>query len=57
MGDSIDTQMGDDEFIFLRNWANEQYARDISKKRCLSNRVRGNAGEPLSPPPYLPTKS
>lgn len=52
VGDSIDTEMGDDEFIFLRNWANEQYARDISKKRRLSNRVRGNAGEPLSPPPY-----
>jgi DNA invertase Pin-like site-specific DNA recombinase len=52
VGDSIDTKMGDDEFIFLRNWANEQYARDISKKRRLSNRVRGNAGEPLSPPPY-----
>ena len=52
VGDSIDTETGDDEFIFLRNWANEQYARDISKKRRLSNRVRGNAGEPLSPPPY-----
>ena len=52
VGDSIDTAEGDDEFIFLRNWANEQYARDISKKRRLSNRVRGNAGEPLSMPPY-----
>ncbi len=56
VGDSIDTEMGDDEFIFLRNWANEQYARDISKKRRLSNKVRGNAGEPLSPPPYGYTK-
>lgn len=56
VGDSIDTNQGDDEFIFLRNWANEQYARDISKKRRLSNRVRGNAGEPLSPPPYGYTK-
>lgn len=52
VGDSIDTAEGDDEFIFLRNWANAQYARDISKKRRLSNRVRGNAGEPLGPPPY-----
>nr|WP_207742029.1 recombinase family protein [[Clostridium] symbiosum] len=57
VGDSIDTAEGDDEFIFLRNWANEQYARDISKKRRLSNRVRGNAGEPLSPPPYGYTKA
>ena len=52
VGDSIDSSVGDDELIFLRNWANEQYAKDISKKRRLSNRVRGNAGEPLSPPPY-----
>jgi len=51
-GDSIDTAEGDDEFIFLRNWANEQYARDISQKRRLSNRVRGNTGEPLGPPPF-----
>ena len=52
VGDSFDSAEGDDEFIFLRNWANEQYARDISKKRRLSNRVRGNAGEPLGPPPF-----
>lgn len=52
VGDSIDTAEGDDEFIFLRNWANEQYARDISRKRRLSNRVRDNAGEPLGLPPY-----
>ncbi|MDR0490770.1 MAG: recombinase family protein [Oscillospiraceae bacterium] len=31
---------------------NEWYAKDISKKRRISNKVRGNAGEPLSPPPY-----
>ena len=56
VGDGIDTAMGDDEFIFLRNWANEQYAKDISKKRRLSNVVRGNAGEPLSFPPFGYTK-
>ena len=28
------------------------YCRDISKKRRLTNVVKGNAGEPLSPPPY-----
>jgi Site-specific recombinases, DNA invertase Pin homologs len=39
VGDSIDSSEGDDEFIFLRNWANEQYAKDISKKRRLSNKV------------------
>jgi DNA invertase Pin-like site-specific DNA recombinase len=52
IGDGIDTAEGDDEFIFLRNWANEQYAKDISKKRRLSNTVRGNSGEPLSLPPF-----
>lgn len=52
VGDGVDTGLGEDEFIFLRNWANEQYAKDISKKRRLSNRARGNAGEPLSSPPY-----
>ena len=31
---------------------NEWYCRDISKKRKLTNVVKGNAGEPLSLPPY-----
>ncbi len=31
---------------------NEMYARDISKKVRSSHRLRGNAGEPLSQPPY-----
>ena len=31
---------------------NEWYARDISKKRRLSNKIRGTSGEPLSKPPY-----
>ncbi len=28
------------------------YARDISRKVRSSHRLRGNAGEPLSQPPY-----
>ena len=28
------------------------YARDISKKRRISNKIKGNAGEPMGPPPY-----
>jgi hypothetical protein len=28
------------------------YSRDISKKRRISNKVKGNSGEPLAPPPY-----
>ena len=31
---------------------NEMYARDISRKVRSSHRLRGNAGEPLSQPPY-----
>ncbi len=33
------------------------YARDISRKVRSSHRLRGNAGEPLSPPPYGYMKS
>ncbi len=32
--------------------SNEWYARDISKKRRISNKIKGNSGEPLGPPPY-----
>lgn len=31
---------------------NEYYARDISKKRRIVNKMKGNSGVPLSPPPY-----
>lgn len=31
---------------------NEWYARDISKKRRISNKIKGNAGEPMGQPPY-----
>ncbi|WP_317380354.1 recombinase family protein, partial [uncultured Intestinimonas sp.] len=30
----------------------EYYAKDISKKRRIVNKMKGNAGIPLSPPPY-----
>jgi len=52
IGDSIDTAESEDEFLGLRNWVNERYSRDISKKRRLSNMVKGNEGIPLSLPPY-----
>ena len=52
IGDGIDTAENEDEFIGLRNWVNERYSRDISKKRRLSNMVKGNEGIPLSMPPY-----
>jgi predicted site-specific integrase-resolvase len=52
ISEGLDTINGEDEFTPFRNLMNEWYARDISKKRKLTNIVKGNAGEPLSPPPY-----
>ena len=36
----------------IKNLFNEWYARDISKKRRISNKIKGNAGEPMGLPPY-----
>ena len=35
-----------------RRMFNEWYAKDISKKRKIVNKMKGNAGIPLSQPPY-----
>lgn len=52
ISDGIDTDEGENELTPIRNLFNEWYARDISKKRRISNKIRGTAGEPLSLPPY-----
>jgi DNA invertase Pin-like site-specific DNA recombinase len=52
VSEGLDTAEGEDEFTPFRNLMNEWYARDIGKKRKLTNVVKGNAGEPLSLPPY-----
>ena len=52
VSDAIDTDEGESELAPIRNLFNEWYSRDISKKRRLSNKIRGNAGEPMGPPPY-----
>ena len=52
VSDNIDTDEGENELTPIRNLFNEWYARDISKKRCISNKIKGNAGEPMGPPPY-----
>lgn len=52
VSDGIDTQESNDELIPIRNMFNEWYSRDISKKRRMSNKVKGNSGVPLSFPPY-----
>jgi DNA invertase Pin-like site-specific DNA recombinase len=56
VSDGIDTAEGENELAPIRNLFNEWYARDISKKRRISNKIKGNAGEPLSQPPYGYTK-
>lgn len=52
VSDNIDTDEGENELAPIRNLFNEWYARDISKKRRISNKIKGTSGEPLSPPPY-----
>lgn len=52
VSDNIDTAEGDNELAPIRNLFNEWYARDISKKRRISNKIKGNAGEPMGQPPY-----
>ena len=52
VADGLDTANGEDELVPFRNLMAEWYSRDISKKRRLTNVVKGNAGEPLGPPPY-----
>lgn len=52
VSDNIDTCDGDDELAPIKNLFNEWYARDISRKRRASNKIKGNSGIPLGPPPY-----
>ena len=51
--DNVDTgSLESNEFAAFTNLFNEWYARDISKKRRISNKIKGNAGEPMGQPPY-----
>jgi len=52
VNDCVDSADGENELAPFRNVMNEMYARDISRKVRSSHRLRGNAGEPLSQPPY-----
>ena len=52
VSDCIDTDEGESEFAPIKNLFNEWYARDISKKRRISNKIKGNSGEPMGQPPY-----
>ena len=57
VNNNIDSDEGESEIAPFKNIINEWYARDISKKVKLSYRIRGNLGEPISPPPYGYIKS
>ena len=52
VSDGVDSDEGEDDFTPFNNIMNEYYAKDISKKRRIVNKMKGNAGVPLSPPPY-----
>ena len=52
VADSVDSQEGLDDMLPIRNFMNEQYAKDISKKIRSANRVRGSLGIPLGQPLY-----
>ena len=52
VSDGVDSDEGEDDFTPFNNIMNEYYAKDISKKRRIVNKMKGNAGIPLSPPPY-----
>ncbi len=53
VSNNIDSDEQDSgEFAPFLNIMNEYYAKDISKKRRIVNKMKGNAGIPLSPPPY-----
>ena len=53
VNDGVDSANEEDnDFTPLRNFMNELYAKDISRKVKSAHRVKGMAGEPLSQPPY-----
>lgn len=52
VSDGVDSGEGENEFTPFKNIMNEYYAQDISKERKIVNKLKGNSGVPLSPPPY-----
>ncbi|MDN0033966.1 recombinase family protein [Oscillibacter valericigenes] len=52
VSDGVDSDEGENDFTPFKNIMNEYYAKDISKKHRIVNKMKGNSGVPLSPPPY-----
>lgn len=46
--DTINPNSVDNDFAGLKNWFNEFYARDTSRKICAVNQAKGERGEPLT---------
>ena len=57
VSDNVDTEEGENELAPIKNLFNEWYSRDISKKRRISNQIKGSSGIPLGPAPYGYEKS
>ena len=49
INDGVDTAREDNEFTPLRNWFNEFYARDTSRKIRAVQKAKGERGVPLTP--------
>lgn len=47
----------ENDFAPFLNIMNEWYARDISKKRRISNKIKGNAGEPMGQLPMVTSRT
>ncbi len=56
VNDNVDSAKGDNDFAVFKNVFNDYYAKDTSKKIRAVNKVRGEAGEHLSGPPFGYTK-
>ena len=53
VNDGVDSDKNLDEFVGLRNYFNDFYARDISKKIRAAQKAKAERGERLAPnPPY-----
>ena len=46
--DTIDPNRVDNDFAGIKNWFNEFYARDTSRKICAVNKAKGERGVPLT---------
>ncbi len=46
VSEGVDTLEGNNDFTPMRNMFNEWYSKDISRKRRMSNKIKGSSGIP-----------